>query len=140
MPPELSQAHPIPQARAGRWREERQQLRGLAFLCMEGDLKPGWGYHDDTSDSKSQKAVLWQAAILCVRRGTQGEPAESCPPGRCEWCAIPAWVLLLLMATAMGWHSSCLNKCLSPAWDRRDKGAKQNIWKFLPKNDAFTIP
>lgn len=49
---------------------------------MEGDLKPVWGYHDDTSDGKSQKAVLWLAAILCVWGGTQGEPAEPCgvPP------------------------------------------------------------
>lgn len=42
-------AHPVPQAWVGKWWEERQQLRGLAFLCIERDLKPGWGYHDNTS-------------------------------------------------------------------------------------------
>lgn len=42
-------AHPVPQAWEGKWWEERQRLRGLEFLCTERDLKPGWGYHDDTS-------------------------------------------------------------------------------------------
>lgn len=95
-----------------KWWEERQRLRGLAFLCTERYLKLAEvTMTTHLSDNKSQKAPLQQATIFCVWGGTREElwgPQKFRDYGvllswqvYCESCAI-----LLLMLGPCHCHSS----------------------------------
>lgn len=87
------------------------------------------------SDNKSQKALLQQTAILCVRGGTRDSgpsvgapeiqspwsPMESSFPGRFIVNQVPSLCWVLVTVTVVRWQSTGVKKCLSPEEDKETK-------------------